>query len=108
MWILCTCPCISDLRAYIKDVVAYCKEHGLVKKLGLQKSCLRNGSFQPYGIGEIRNTFADTLHVYIYIYIDSVQPKARQIQQEGLEVLCRVRGQGSQKEDLHGVGETPV
>ena len=29
-----TCPHM-DLRAYIKDAVAYCKKHGLVKSLGL-------------------------------------------------------------------------
>lgn len=31
---IASCPCRSQLRNYIKDVVSYCKEHGLVKQLG--------------------------------------------------------------------------
>ena len=68
-WNLSTLPALSfmDLRAYIKDAVAFCKKHGLVKSLGMR------ASMHIYMILFEQNAFRKTLFPIRHIHIKIMQ-----------------------------------
>ena len=59
----------ETLRSYIKDVVAYCKKHGLVKSLGLRVAHSELPNLRKIQPQMMHNDAY--MHTYIYICIYS-------------------------------------
>ena len=59
----------ETLRSYIKDVVAYCKKHGLVKSLGLRVAHSELPNLRKIQPQMMHNDAYMHTYIYIYIYI---------------------------------------
>lgn len=123
-----SCSPFLWIRSYIKDAVAYCKQHGLVKNLWPQLACVpctvhKLGYFHTRYIGACIHGHLQTCVLYKFMCMQTCayayacinmkySPltlwwlEERQVLREGVQVLCRVLRQGSNQTHEDRVGST--